>query len=99
MLSRLFQDCFRRDFITARGAYCAEVWSVPEGLDLEVTLPSAEVVPCRFARGNLTSRFIESVEQRGVYADLIMMESIPKALSPEVREVALKAVNEFLAQP
>ena len=98
MVNRLFQDCFRRNFTMASGVYCVEVWSVPEGLDLEVTLPSAEVVPCRFAQGKLTSRFIEAVKRRGVHADLTMMESISKTLSPEVREVALKAMNEFLVQ-
>jgi hypothetical protein len=79
---------------------------VPEGLDLSITLPSAEVIPCpstssrsrqssgRYTQGKLTSRFIDRLVARGIYADWIMIDTIPVALSAEITEVGMKAVNE-----
>ncbi len=97
MDSNSFQG-FSCDYVTESGTHNVKVWSVPEGLDLDVTLPSAELVPCRFARGEVTSRFIERQELRGVYGDWAMVATIPKTLSQEVQEVALKAANDFLGQ-
>jgi hypothetical protein len=80
------------------GDYRVEVWPVPEGLDLSVTLPNGEVMPCRYTQGKLLSLFIGRVEECGTHADLTMTKSIPLPLNSEIREVAMKAVNEHLAQ-
>lgn len=88
---------FIREYDDGSGQFSVEVWRVPGGLDLTVTLPSAEVIPCHYdSKGNLESRLIWAVRAYCVHRDLTMMETKSASLSPKVRQVALRAVGDYL---
>jgi hypothetical protein len=94
-------DEFRRDHDRTDGHYQVVVlWPGTEWIELEVELPSARKIPCRY---NYATRIIESrltarEESYVAPPNWVMVDRVPEALSPEVVDVAQTTIAEFLSQ-
>lgn len=93
-------DEFRREYDRADGRFQVVLWPGVEWIDLEVELPSAEEIPCRYyyASRLLQSRRTEREESFITPTDWIMVDRIQETLSPEVVDVAQRTISEFLRQ-
>jgi hypothetical protein len=70
---------------------------VDDGLELVITTPEGLNVGCHYAKGELRSCLIARVDPAAASGGVVMMKTTYEPLSPEVREVAMGALNEFLA--
>lgn len=93
-------DEFCRHHDRTDGRYRVTLWPVTECIDLEVELPTARKIPCRYnyASKILESRLTEREESYFAPPNWIMVDRVPEALSPEVVDVAKTTIAEFLSQ-
>lgn len=93
-------DEFCRDYDRMDGPYQVVLWPGTKWIDLEVELPSARKIPCRYncASKILESRLTEREESYVAPPNWIMVDRVPETLSPEVVDVAQTTIAEFLRQ-